>query len=158
MCGAKRGHCYPPLISLSQPILPLWASVCLLHSSIAIDQSYFYSSSQIPQSSNLIGLADFPLGFWVLRARLPRGRWSQSTTNIAFLMGGGLAWGWGCFRALRTIDLIGLGLMHSFECHSVGLRWKPGSLHACLSQFPATNQVKIMPLSCYVGTRVLYRH
>ena len=38
----------------------------------------------------------------------------------------------------------GLDRTHLFECLSLWLRWKSWLPHACLSQAPPTNQVKIM--------------
>lgn len=58
--------------------------------------------------------------------------------NVARLMGGV---GVGLFQRFGSNEL---DRTRSFECLSLWLRWKSWLPHACLSQAPPTNQVKIM--------------
>lgn len=73
----------PPLPHLSQSAQSVSVEslcVCSIFST-AVGQSYLYSSSQIPEFQSDC-LSYFPLGFWVLHARPPCGRWSQPTTKL----------------------------------------------------------------------------
>ena len=88
--------------------------MCLVHSRIATGQSNLHSSAQIPQRASLIGLGDFPLGFWaepfmpghLVADRANTGHPSAKTSLLL------LAWqeedwcvGGGCVRDLGIVDL-----------------------------------------------------
>lgn len=107
----ERGQPLPLSLS-ARPVSFRGVPVCLLHSSIATGQSYLPSSAQIPQKANLIGLADFPLGFWA-QSFMPghsvaarANQWPslcKDQPNVVRLMVG--EWVWELFQRFRNNGL-----------------------------------------------------
>lgn len=69
-CVEPREALPPSPVSLSQPSLSV-ESLCICSILLLLSANLIFILHPKSQSSNLIGLADFPLGSWVLYARPP---------------------------------------------------------------------------------------
>ena len=142
--------------------------VCLHHSCIATGQPNLHSSAQIPHGANLlIGLGDFPLGFWA-EAFMPghpvadrANHWSslgKDQSNVVCLMGRRLEWG--LFQRFGKNRLDSPMTVHPFKCHSLGLRWKSSLLRPMIARPKPFPQIKLKswPSYHYSGNMVLCRY